>query len=203
MTPSPAPPPPPDADVWEKAAEDFYIGSLDKVRGSAEKWCGTVATLLGLFGTVAIVSGPTELAKIPEAWLRTTVIVLIVVAGLAAGLAVVVGAFAAQGVPKERTNWNGETYRAYVVGHSNSARIQLLISRAAGIGAACTVFAGGVLLLIGANGAVGAKTPSSEVVVVTRTGEIRCGELARKAGRVTVDGKSVQDVVRVVAVAKC
>lgn len=197
------PPPPPDADAWEKAAEEFYIGSLEKIRGSAEKWCGTVATLLGLFGTVAIVSGPTEIAKIPEAWLRTTVIGLIVLAGVAAGTAVVVGAFAAQGIPKERARWDGETYRAYVVGNSSTARTQLLVSRAAGIAAACIVFAGGVLLLIGANGAVGAKTPSAEVVVVTRGGGVECGELGRTSGEVTVNGAVVRSAIRVVPVTKC
>ena len=51
-------PPPPDQSDWDKAAEQFLLDLLTKVQASAGVWSGAIAALLGIFGTVALVTGP-------------------------------------------------------------------------------------------------------------------------------------------------
>lgn len=202
MNPQDRMPPPPDAAEWDQAAGEFYRGSLDRIRSSAEKWTGSVATLLGLFGTVALVAGPSEIAKVPS-HVRDRVVGLIVLAGVAAGIAVLTGAFAAQGTPRRMSPWNGDAYRAYVTQQAGTARRLLIASRCTGIGAALLVFITGVTVLVAGSGAAGKEASGSQIVVVTRQGQLICGELVESRGSVTVGGQAVDDVSTVVPVSRC
>ena len=53
---------------WDKEADDVRHKALDDVRSLSSKWEGTVATILGLFSTVAIVTGPASFDKLTYTW---------------------------------------------------------------------------------------------------------------------------------------
>jgi hypothetical protein len=197
-------PKPTDQAKWEEEAVKFHVEQLTRVRGAAEKWTGTVATLLGVFGTVAAISGTATLDKINSDDLRWTIVGLVSVAGVAAIVSIAVGALAAQGaVPKRRENWSGVTYRSWVTDETPKAAKKLAIARVAGLIAAGLVFAIGLLSLITAS-LPGAPSPAS-VVVVDGNGQLRCGKLqAQSDGTATLDGKPVPgQISQVISVSKC
>jgi hypothetical protein len=83
---------------WDKEADDIRHKRLDNIRSASGKWEGTVATLLGLFSTVAIVAGPASIDKVTSDAIRWTALVLILVAGIAALTGVYFAARASQGL---------------------------------------------------------------------------------------------------------
>nr|BFE72689.1 hypothetical protein GCM10020092_059900 [Actinoplanes digitatis] len=143
-------PGPPDAAEWDKAAITFATEQLTRVRASATAWTGTVGTLLGLFGAVAVVGGgTTKLADVPDPALRWVIVGLVAVAGALAGISVVTGVRAAQGASlRTSDNWSGSAYRAAVVSNTADALDWLRWARWTGLGAALTVFSIGLLGLI-------------------------------------------------------
>lgn len=197
------PPPPADAADWEKAAGEFYRGSLDRIRSIAEKWSATTASLLAVFGTVAVVGGPSQISDVPGQAARTAVVALIFVAGVALAAATICGAIAAQGTPHPTSPWGGEDYRAYVVAESAKARNLLTASRCAGILAVGLVFAAGVVAAASASQAAGKEKPSSQVIVVTRSGDVACGEMHVVNGRLVVGGQTISDITQVLTVGAC
>jgi hypothetical protein len=177
-------PPPLDQPVWEKAAVDAAVAQLANIRAAAEKWAGTVGTLLGLFGTVAVVTGTDALAKIPNENTRQILYNILVWAGILAGLSILAASIAATQTFTKSKNWNGDALRAKVAGASMPALIELWISRVTGVAAAALVF------IVGATGLHSAiakpANQGSSVLVVYTDGTVRCGVLG--AGGSTVDG---------------
>jgi len=148
--PPPDIPGPPDEADWDKAAEDFLLKLLTNVQGSANVWSGAIATLLGLFGSVALVTGPTDVTKLGSA-MKVFVIVMIILAGVLAGIALILVTLAQQ-LPSVRSeNWQGSVYRAYVVRNAETARRQLNYARILGISAGVLIFILGVTVLINAS----------------------------------------------------
>lgn len=140
-------PPPPDQKKWDDAAQAFQEQLLTRVQESAGVWAGAISALLGIFGAVALVTGPTEIGKVSDG-LQPYVIAIIIAAGLAAGASLLLAALAQQLPSVKSNNWNGTAYRLYVVGRADSARLRLAWSKALGIAAAVSVFALGVTVLI-------------------------------------------------------
>lgn len=194
---------PPDQDDWDKAATEAAIGQLTAVRGSAEKWAGTLTALLGIFTTVALVTRVDALADVPEGW-RLLAFLLVVAAGLAAALSIVLAAAAAQGFGLTRYNvWNGTALRAMLTDQTPKAARLLAGSRWTGLLAALALFVLGVLTLY-----LSLDSPEegagASVVVVTEDGQLRCGELdGADDGSVTVAGNPVENVAQVLAVDGC
>src|SRR5256714_10718548 len=115
-------PGPPDAAEWDKAAVTFATEQLTRVRASATAWTGTIGTLLGLFGVVAVVGGTTKLADVRSPTLRWVIVGLVAVAGLLAGASIVTGVRAAHGASlRTSDNWSGSAYRAAVVKNTDDA----------------------------------------------------------------------------------
>jgi hypothetical protein len=148
-----APPPdiprPPDQAKWDDAAEQFQLDVLSKVQASAAVWSGAIGTLLGLFGSVALVTGPNDISKFGPN-LKPAIIVLTVVAGICAAVALVLATTAQQLPSVHSENWNGTVYRAYIVRTAETARQQLNLARILGVAAADVVFIMGVVVLIAA-----------------------------------------------------
>ena len=152
LPPEPPPdlPPPPDQAEWDEAAQAFLLSSLADVQASAERWSTALGGLLGLFGTIAVVTGPDKIADVSDGWWEFAVTSLIVVAGLGAGVALYLAAVAQMRPTPNTDNWNGTAYQAYVIGRSQRAGAYLNLSRVLGVVATGLLFAAGVLMLVDA-----------------------------------------------------
>jgi hypothetical protein len=143
-------PPPPDQSDWDKAAEQFLLDLLKNVQASASVWSGTIAALLGLFGTVALVTGPSDITKLgPD--MKCAAIILTLAAGVLAGVALLLVTLAQQLPRVSSDSWNGSKYRGYVTKNAGRARCQLNWGRVLGILAGAVIFALGVAILIAAS----------------------------------------------------
>jgi hypothetical protein len=197
-------PPPLDQAEWDKAATDWAIGSLDLLRDTAEKWLGSLSTLIGLFGAVVIIGGPETLADIQPRDARPWIFGALVVASLLAGTAVLFGAFAAQGLSFPTVDgWNGDAFAAYQLNAGETTVRQLLISRVCGILAAALVLGAG--LTAAGLSLVPRDVPVDEqyAAVVTADGESRCGLISSINGQLAVSGQVVKGAVQIVPVAGC
>jgi hypothetical protein len=198
----PAPPPPPlDQSEWDSAATQWAVGSLDRIRSSAEKWVGTVSTLVGVFGTVVIFAGPTAFSELQPPAARYAVFILLAVASLAAGAAILLGALAAQGSSKLVDNWGGATFASYTLTQGNAAAVKLVWSRWLGSIAAAIVLAAG---LAGVFLGLGDKPSAPTSVIVITDHGAYCGALVTDAdGSTTVAGKNLDHVVQILEVSRC
>ena len=200
----PLPPRPADATKWDEEAVTFATTQLTRVRGSAEKWSATIATLLGLFGTVALVGGSDELAGFENEYVRYAIVIILAVAGIAAGVSLIMCSMAAFGAkPRIDDNWSGEALRGHVNSASADSTAKLKAALIVGFIAAALVFAVGLAGLV--NAALPPDTASStSVLVVGDDGDLRCGRLAVDAnGKATVGGQEVSGVKRISLVSKC
>jgi hypothetical protein len=198
-TPGPLPS---NAPEYRAAAAKLSTEQLANVRSVAEKWTGTVATLLGIFSSVAVVTGASTLDKLPSEQARQIIVCLIVAAGIAAGVSIGMGAYVAQGTPRERSYFSGEQLRAIINDEMPKAVRLLQGSRVAGTLAAALVFIAGV---IGLQAAVkeGPKS-SSSVVVIDNAGVMRCGPLSAGPNQVaTVGGREIPGASQVLPVGSC
>lgn len=201
-TVTPSLPPPLDQDVWDEAATKYAIESLDRVRGSAEKWVGTISTLVGVFGTVMVIGGPDAFTDIAAEGNRYGVFLALTVAAVLAGAAIILGALAAQASTRLWDNWNGATFAAYIAHNGNVAARQLAASRWLGAAAAAMVLGAA---LFGTWSSLDGSTTDSHnyVLVVTDTGIVTCGVLTSADGEVRIDGRSFTDVRQIIAVPEC
>ena len=197
-------PGPPDAAEWDKAAVTFATEQLTRVRASATAWTGTVGTLLGLFGAVAVIGGTTKLADVPSPPLRWVIVGLVAVAGVLAGASVVAGVRAAHGAAlRTSDNWSGNAYRAAVVKNTDDALHWLAWARWTGLAAALTVFTIGLLGLISV-AAQPEQTATTTAVVVDQAGTPICGPIGRTTnGQLTLNGTPVSNVRNITPVAAC
>jgi hypothetical protein len=197
-------PGPPDAAEWDKAAVTFATEQLTRVRASATAWTGTVGTLLGLFGAVAVVGGTTKLADVPSPTLRWVIVGLVAVGGLLAGGSIVTGVRSAHGASlRTSDNWSGSAYRAAVVKNTDDALNWLRWARWTGLAAAFTVFAIGLLGLVSV-AAQPKQAATTTAVVVDQTGTAVCGPIGRTAnGQLTVNGIPIGTVRDITPVTAC
>lgn len=145
--PPPDIPPPPDSAEWDQAADQFLLNLLTNVQASAGVWGSSIAALLGLFGSIALVTGPSDVTMLDD-FMKGLVVAMTIASGFLAGLSIV-NAAKAQQLPSIRSeDWSGTEYRAYVVRNAATARDNLSKARCQGIWAAGMVFAMGVAVLI-------------------------------------------------------
>ncbi|MEW2143526.1 hypothetical protein AB0869_12000 [Micromonospora vinacea] len=197
-------PGPPDAAEWDKAAVTFATEQLTRVRASAAAWAGTVGTLLGLFGAVAVIGGTTNLADVPSLTLRWVIVGMVAIGGVLAGASIVTGVRSAHGASlRTSDNWSGSAYRAAVVRNTDEALNWLRWARWTGLAAAATVFTIGLLGLISV--AVHPKQAAvTTAVVVDQAGTAMCGPIGRTAnGQLTLNGTPVGNVRDIALVTAC
>jgi hypothetical protein len=185
--------------AWDKAAADTLVGQLSSVRGTAEKWAGTVTALVGVFSTVAVVTGADALEDLSQQT-RIVVVALIVLAGLAALASIWKSAAAAQGSFTRLTNWNGDSFRDASNTKIGQAITDLNRSRVAGVVAAALVFVVSVISLV-AGAAPTASSPTN--VLVIDDGVLRCGALGTVDGIASVAGTPVTAASQVTVVSGC
>jgi hypothetical protein len=158
---------------WEKEAEDLRHNSLTNVRGTAEKWAGSIAALLGVFSVVAFVQGPEKLADIQNGWIAIFVIILTVAGALLAAAAVYVAALAAQGSPEWVQMLGGQDLKDSIAAKTNTAIGQLVLSRRFAIAAALLVIAGSALAWIDVL-LPSEQSTNGRPALVTANGDSRC-----------------------------
>lgn len=158
---------------WAEIRDELPFTALAPLRSSAEKWGASITGLLGIFGTVAFITGPEALTDV-SAVLRLPVAIAITVAGVLAGIAIVTAALAAQGVPTWRHNLSPEVLADDTKRAQQSTVRFLAASRWLALTAALLLFAStaGVWLLE----AVAKPEPAHvRVVVIANDGTARCG----------------------------
>jgi hypothetical protein len=93
----------PDAEeklIWrERARESSTDFGLADIRAGASKWAASVASILAVLSSVAVVAGPKDLAKDVGGTGALTVGALVLAAGAIAAMATLLAALAAQGTP--------------------------------------------------------------------------------------------------------
>jgi hypothetical protein len=198
---------------WEERAEELSFDALPNVRATAEKWAGTIATVLAIFGIVTLVKGPQDVTKVEGSfWLaanETWTIVLLGIAVACAVLATLLAASAAYGQPAD-FRFVGEEVRRLYREEARSAASKLRTSRRLAVAA--------VIFLAVAVGVTWLNTPQqpatlSKTLVVDKTGIRACGDLQAGRGGGVIDilekGKMAPtpvpaaSIVSVTAVASC
>ncbi len=167
---------------WDKLAEDLQFTALASIRAMAEKWAGTIATLLAIFGIVTLVKGPDDLSKVTGSWgwsivpnaaIETWIILLLGLTVALAATATVLAASAAYGMPRH-FRFVGEAVRRLYRDEAAAAARRLYWARSTAITA--------VITLSIAIGLTWLNTPDqpatpTKVLVLDNDGIRACGDL--------------------------
>ena len=195
------------AQYWEDRAVELSRTSLDTIRSSATTWAATTTALLGVFGTVTVVAGPSSLSDL-DGSTKDIVAVLIIAAAVVATVSVLATGYASRGPAKKFTPLNGMRLAKWTVETTRKANVALWIGRLTGVAAALIVLAAGSVAIIGETNKSSAPPPS--YLVRTTSGALNCGslkladgklELANGAGATILDLSS--GVAAVASVASC
>ncbi len=196
----------PEAQDWNVKAEEARDEQLTRAREASKNWGQTIATLLGVFATVAFIKGPESLDKVPgdDAY---GVAALIAVAGVAAALAVYLAAIGAQGTPKQIKNLDGWRLKNRSKDEARSVAVKLRTSRTLALVAAASLLGAMGAAWLASLSARGGAT-KGETLVVVSGGVLTCGTLVRasdgslqlKVGEETVP---LEDVGQVIEVDSC
>lgn len=125
---------------WEHRAQRLEFDALDGARSAARLWGGSVGALLGVFGLVTAVKGPTDVTGLQHGY-AIVVGCLVAVALILGVLAVFLAGLAGQGTPRTLDRPTGENLRQYEWRQFDVARRQLFFSRACALAAAAAVAA--------------------------------------------------------------
>jgi hypothetical protein len=169
-----------ESEYWENLLDEQRRTGLKSIRETAGKWQGTIAGLLGAFGLVAVVKGPSTFKDLGvnesmSAWLLG---MMIVAAVLAFG-AILCSAMAAQGVPQIRRNWTGDNLRSWTHDTIKSTVTLLFVGRLLTYVTAFIVFV--AWLLVPAIAITQTKPSSLKAIVIRADGQIVCGALTNSA----------------------
>jgi hypothetical protein len=166
----------PDDSRWEAEATELLHQSLPKLQDAAAKWGQSVTAVLGAFSLAAFLKGPESFTDLPAPW-RLVVIGLVLVGGLAAAAAVYTAAVAAQGSPRWVQQLDGWQLKALHKQLGRHTGRLLNLSRALTAGAALVVL--GAMAIAWLADSLQAEEPARQsAVVVWRSGQVRCGQLA-------------------------
>ncbi|WP_158708426.1 hypothetical protein [Streptomyces sp. NRRL S-244] len=172
------------SEYWENKAEEASRASLSTIQASAAAWATTTSTLLGLFGAVAIVQGPSSIEKLNESD-RGTVVVLVTMAAIFAFVSVLATARASRGIPKRFSPLTGIKLAQWHKEETGWARALLRFGRLSGLAAAALVLSAGLVALT--------ASPKPQLVLVrTETGALQCGTLVRDGSQLVLSKGDVE-----------
>jgi hypothetical protein len=174
-------------EYWEQRANDLSRTSLDTVRASATAWAGTTTTLIGVFGTVAVVKGPDTLAQLAGVT-RDVVTGLVIGAAVIASVSVLATAYASRGPTKRFAPLTGLRLALWTRRTTRNARKALLVGQATAVVSAVCILAAGITAAVG----TGNSAASSDTSYLVRTsgGALQCGVLARSGGELVLENGS-------------
>jgi hypothetical protein len=166
-------------------AEELQFNALDRIKATAEKWLGTIASLTGVFGIIALISGPSDISKLnPQ--LRGLVVLALIIAVSCAFGSIILAALAAQGVPT-RIWADGQQLKAETANRVDEAVTRLNWSRYLVV---LVVISLGISIGITWYGNWNATSKTAEYFAVYNTGEVACGELSADGGELSLKDKS-------------
>jgi len=181
-----------EAQRWDAAATaaraDF---GLKAIRDVAKTWSASIATLLGVLSTVAIVKGPDSLVDVGGTEADIAAWLILLAAGVAA-VAVTLAILAEQGVPQWEGDLDGWAFRSLTRQRAKQAAGYIQISRYMVVGALLLiVLAAGVSWLAALTG--GGK--SGQNAIVSRAAGVTCGTLTSTNGTLALKvGNKVQPI---------
>lgn len=167
------------AKYWQAKLDDLSRTELDTVRSTAAKWQGTISTLLGIFGTVAFVSGNQTIEKLSPTTATFTKIAVTVAVTLAVG-AVLTATYAALGLPRRRESVDWAWLEKQSINQAVRALVALRWSQGLALGAVFVVIAGSLLMLW--NSEPQAAPPATSVLVRLPDDSLLCGTLVEQQG---------------------
>jgi hypothetical protein len=138
---------------WEERAAELAFNELPDLRSTAERWVMTLGAVMGVFGVVLVIKGPSDITRISDDTVYILVGALLGGAGLCALVAIVMATFAAQGTPHRVERYTGEQVRTFYREEARLAARRLRRSRWSAVVA--------MVLLGGAIGATWYGTPRS------------------------------------------
>lgn len=164
----------PDDEYWEQQATTARREQLKNVRAVATSWQASIAAILGVFGTVAFVKGPSQFGDVqtlPQGLLIATILI----AAVLAGVALVCAALAAQGGFHKYDVLTGVALEKSQAESAGRAVRMLAFSRWLAIAAAVLVAVGSAVAWLAT--VTTEATAAETVVVIYSDGVVRCGEL--------------------------
>lgn len=157
---------------WQDKLDEQRRTQLDVVRSTAAKWQATIATLLGIFGSVAFVGGVAKVDELDKSD-ATVAKTLVAVAVVLALLAVLAAAFAAMGVPRRTLDATWQWLQRESSDRASRALIALRVSQLLSLAAALCVVGGSLKLLLDSS----PKPPADPHAIATVDGVAQCGRL--------------------------
>ena len=182
----------PTLPEWQDKLEDARLSALTDTRATAEKWAGTVVTLIGAFAAVSVVLGPKALKDFASQNDAKLAGLAALMAGVTGVLAVGLAVYAAQGWPKVDENLDAAQYKTKSLKKVKSVTRCLAWSRLLAGVATLAVFTTGTL---SAYDTLYEKDSGLFVVVTTGSGTAKCIALSELHAQT--------DVVRVDSIAHC
>lgn len=180
---------PVERQKWDEKArtvsDDFGLAAI---RAASGKWAATAAAIVGILSTVAVVTGPADLAKDVGGTPAIVAAALILCAAGCAAIAVTLAGLAEQGTPVKGPA-TGQHLRALTKARATRASHQILWSRL------LTVIA--LLLIVGATGIAwlaaltGNHAAAKQSAIVVDHSSAVCGTLPTSTAgaiRLIVDG---------------
>jgi hypothetical protein len=197
---------------WEARAETLSFDALPNLRATAEKWTGTIGSILAIFTVVALVKGPEDVTKVKGTArfisYETLAVIGVGVAIICAVFATILAANAAYGLPKDFRFTGAKVRQLHRVETWKSA-LALKWARYLSVAA---VVALGLAVSITWLATPEKAEPASSVLVVRSVGRPVCGALQASApgtiqvlekGSKTPREVGVDEVVAMTAVAAC
>ncbi|MEU5934455.1 hypothetical protein [Micromonospora sp. NPDC047187] len=205
---------PPHDPFLAEAAEALRLsqaGQLERLRSAGEKWIAGITALFGVLGVLGLTLSADQIRKLALGG-RVTVAVVLAVAVVAAGVAIVRAYQAAYGWPRTRSISDDAELRAWYDDHQAQTGITAARLReaaaAAGLVLAFLTVAGGLTWFLPP-----AKPEAPILKVTTSDQAIVCGTLlssrtdavlqVRRADDGTVEMIPVSDILRFTTVGKC
>jgi hypothetical protein len=167
------------ARYWQAKLDDLNRTGLDTVRSTAAKWQGTISALLGVFGTVAFVSGNQTIEKLSPSAAAATKVGVTVAVVLAVG-AVLTATYAAQGIPRQREAPDWVWLQTQSRKQARHGLVALRCSQVLALAAVLVVIAGSLLVLWNSESKTTAQ-PTSTLMRLAN-GSVVCGSVVSQRG---------------------
>lgn len=167
------------ARYWQAKLDDLGRTELDTVRSTAAKWQGTISALLGIFGTVAFVSGNQTIEKLSPSAAAAAKLGVTVAVVLAVG-AVLSATYAAQGIPRQREAPDWIWLATQLRKQAGRGLVALRCSQILALAAVLVVVAGSLLVLWNSESKTAAQPAS--VLMRLANGSVVCGSVVSQRG---------------------
>jgi hypothetical protein len=166
---------------WQGALDELRRTGLKTARDVAGKWQTTISGLIGAFGLVAVVKGPSTFKDLGATQSESLVLLAATsVAALLAFGALFMSAWAAQGFPQMTTWWDAYQLRDWSNSETQSAIEHLRWGRRFTIAAAIIVLI--LYIVVAALPIARSKASVLNAIINKDGGGIVCGVLVNAAG---------------------